>query len=152
MTALPLTAAPKRRAVDHPVGWTREAIVATATRAADGVVLSFHPRLHRENAVYFDGLVLFGEQLNAQAPGSGNRFLESAAAVLLSSDDPIETVGHRRLRNLLLAGRFLHGGSWLALAGSTLDDPARRELTKDLAYEWIESYVLRPSATLGRCT
>src|SRR4051794_31490604 len=55
---LSLPAAPKRRAVQHPGALTREAIIATASRVADHVTLSFHPRLHWENAVYFDGLVL----------------------------------------------------------------------------------------------
>ena len=90
--ALPTAAAPKRRAVRHLGPLTREAIIATASRVADRVTLSFHPRLHWENAVYFDGLVLLGEQMELRNLGSGTRFLDRAASVLLDSDDPIETV------------------------------------------------------------
>ena len=89
---LPSLAAPRRRAVLHPAALTREAIIATASRVADRVELSYHPRLHWENAVYFDGLVLFGEQMELMSPGSGIRFLERAASVILHSDDPIDTV------------------------------------------------------------
>lgn len=85
-------AAPKRRAVQHPGPLTREAIFATASKVADRVVLSFHPRLHWENAVYLDGLVLLGEQMDSRTPGSGSRFIERAASVILDSDDPIDTV------------------------------------------------------------
>ncbi|HEV3484189.1 MAG TPA: glycoside hydrolase family 88 protein, partial [Vicinamibacterales bacterium] len=85
LLALPATAAPKRRAVQHPVPLTREVIIAKASKVADRVTWSFHPRLHWENAVYFDGLVLFGEQVD-------RRFIERAADVILHSDDPIETV------------------------------------------------------------
>ncbi len=90
--SFPLLAAPKRRAVQHPGALTREAILATSTKVADRVTLSYHPRLHWENAVYFDGLVLLGEQMELRAPGSGSRFVERAASVILNSDDPIETV------------------------------------------------------------
>jgi rhamnogalacturonyl hydrolase YesR len=192
--ALPLAAAPRHRAVRHSGPITRADVIATATRAADRVTWTFHPRLHWENAVYFDGLVLFGEQLNAQAPGSGDRFIERAAAVLLQSDDPIDTVywgdgtafGQAALdlyrvlpandprRPALLATlagpmRFaehairatpstaaprdpwwIPGGygtrfwqddlymvvPWLSMYGATGD-----ELARNLAYEWIESYV-----------
>lgn len=89
--SLPASAA-KRRAVQHPAPPTRQEIVATASRVADRVTWTFHPRLHWENAVYFDGLVLFGEQMELREPGSGARFLDRAAAVLLGSDDPIDTV------------------------------------------------------------
>jgi glycosyl hydrolase family 88 len=90
--SFPALAAPRRRAVEHPGALTREAIIAKASKVADRVTLSFHPRLHWENAVYFDGLVLLGEEMERQAPGSGSRFIESAATVILHSDDPIETV------------------------------------------------------------
>jgi hypothetical protein len=55
-------------------------------------VWTFHPRLHWENAVYFDGLVLWGEQMQEWEPGAGYRFYDRAASVLLDSDDPIDTV------------------------------------------------------------
>ena len=91
--SFPTHAASKRRAVQHPAGpLTRDAIIATSSRVADRVVLSFHPRLHWENAVYFDGLVLLGEQMELHSPGSGTRFIERAASVILESDDPIDTV------------------------------------------------------------
>ena len=90
--SLPIFAGPKRRAVAAPSALTHESITATASRVADRVTWTFHPRLHWENAVYFDGLVLLGEQMELRAPGSGVRFLEKAVAVILGSDDPIETV------------------------------------------------------------
>jgi len=90
--SLPAAAAPKRRAAQHPGALTREAIVATASRAADRVAFSYHPRLHWENAAYLDGLVLLGEQMDLRAPGSGSRFIERAASVILESDDAIGTV------------------------------------------------------------
>lgn len=37
----------------------------------------------------FDGFVLAGEQMNVHEPGSGDRFIERAAKVLLESDDDI---------------------------------------------------------------
>lgn len=76
----------------HPGPLTRAAIVATASKVADRVVLSYDPRLHWENAVYFDGLVLLGEQMNLRSPGSGSRFIDRAASVILYSDDAIDTV------------------------------------------------------------
>ncbi|MGZ4777931.1 MAG: glycoside hydrolase family 88 protein [Thermoanaerobaculia bacterium] len=85
-------AASRRRAVLHPAPLTHEAIITIASRVADHVALSYFPRLHWENAVYFDGLVLLGEQMNVRVAGSGDRFLESAASVLLNSDDAIDTV------------------------------------------------------------
>jgi hypothetical protein len=90
--SIPTMAASWRRAVDPPVALTPESIVALASRAADRVELSTEPRLHWENAVYLDGLVLFGEELNRRAPGSGDRFIERAASVILNSDDAIDTV------------------------------------------------------------
>ena len=90
--SIPTMAASRRRAVEPPVSLTPDSIVALASRAADRVALSTEPRLHWENAVYLDGLVLFGEQLNARHPGSGDRFIERAAAVILDSDDAIDTV------------------------------------------------------------
>ena len=90
--SFPTHAASKRRAVQHPGPLTRDAIIATTSRVVDRVVLSFHPRLHWENAVYFDGLVLLGEQMELRSPGSGSHFIERAASVILDSDDPIETV------------------------------------------------------------
>jgi rhamnogalacturonyl hydrolase YesR len=90
--SLPLAAASRRRAVQPPATLTRDAVVATATMVADAVTLWHDPRLHWENAVYFDGLVLLGEQMEAQAPGSGGRFLDRAATILLESNDAIETV------------------------------------------------------------
>lgn len=191
--SLPVLAAPKRRVVHHPAPLTPEAIVAASSNVADRVTWTFHPRLHWENAVYFDGLVLFGEQMNARTPGSGDRFINRAADVLLNSDDPIETVywgdgtafaqavmdlyrvlppGDPRREALLakLAGPmsfaqhairatpadapprdpwWISGGygarfwqddlymvvPWLALYGE------QNELARNLAYEWIESYV-----------
>ena len=85
-------AAPRRRAVQQPASLTPESLTVVATRVADRVTWTYHPRLHWENAVYFDGLVLLGEQLNSRQPGSGDRFIDRAAAVILDSDDPIETV------------------------------------------------------------
>ena len=76
----------------HPGPLNRDAIVATASRIADRVVLSYSPRLHWENAVYLDGLVLLGEQMELRLPGSGSRFIERAASVILDSDDAIDTV------------------------------------------------------------
>ncbi|HYI10695.1 MAG TPA: glycoside hydrolase family 88 protein [Thermoanaerobaculia bacterium] len=90
--SVPMVAAPKRRAVQQPAALTPEAIIAAASKAADRVTLSFHPRLHWENAVYFDGLVLLGEQMELRSPGSGGRFIERAVSVILGSDDPIDTV------------------------------------------------------------
>jgi len=92
LVSLPLLAAPRRRAVEHPGSVTREEMVAEAIRVADRVAWTYHPRLHWENAVFFDGLVLLGEQLELRDPGSGQRFIDRAAEVLLLSDDPIETV------------------------------------------------------------
>jgi rhamnogalacturonyl hydrolase YesR len=85
-------AAPRRRAAQHPATPTREGITATASRVADRVVWTYAPRLHWENAVFYDGLVLFGEQMELRAPGSGQRFLDRAASVLIESDDEIDTV------------------------------------------------------------
>jgi rhamnogalacturonyl hydrolase YesR len=85
-------AAPRRRAVAHPAPLTHDRIIATASKVADRVTLSFHPRLHWENAVYFDGLVLLGEQMNLRSSESGDRFIDRAASIILESDDPIETV------------------------------------------------------------
>jgi hypothetical protein len=90
--AATIVAAPKHRAAEHPGALTRDAIVATATRVANRVTLSFDPRLHWENAPYLDGLVLLGEQLELRAPGSGTPLIERAASVILDSDDRIETV------------------------------------------------------------
>lgn len=92
LVSLPLAAAPRRRTVQHPVTLTAEAIVATASRAAGPVTFSFDPRLHWENAVFLDGLVLLGEQMNLRSAGSGNPFIERAAAVLLNSNDDIDNV------------------------------------------------------------
>ncbi|MGZ5444937.1 MAG: glycoside hydrolase family 88 protein [Thermoanaerobaculia bacterium] len=92
LLSLPAGAASKRRAVQHPHALTRDAVIAMASKVADRVTLSYHPRLHWENAVYFDGLVLFAEQMELRSPGSGSRFLDRAASVILESDDPIETV------------------------------------------------------------
>jgi len=78
--------------VQPPVGLSPESIIAIASTAADRVELSTEPRLHWENAVYLDGLVLFGEQLNQRMPGSGDRFIERAASIILNSDDAIDTV------------------------------------------------------------
>ncbi|HEX2122167.1 MAG TPA: glycoside hydrolase family 88 protein, partial [Thermoanaerobaculia bacterium] len=119
--SFPGLAAPKRRAVQHPPALTSSAVIATASRVADRATWTFHPRLHWENAVYFDGLVLLGEQMNRRAPGSGDRFLDRAASVLLQSDDPIETV---------------HWGDGTAFAQAALDlyrvlpasDPRRQAL------------------------
>lgn len=91
LVAYPSFAAPRRRAASHPAPFTRETITAAATRVADRVTLSYAPRLHWENAVYFDGLVLFGKALNQRSPGSGTRFIERAADVILNSDDAIES-------------------------------------------------------------
>ncbi|HEX7709105.1 MAG TPA: glycoside hydrolase family 88 protein [Thermoanaerobaculia bacterium] len=76
----------------HPVPLTREVIKAAAAKVADRVVWTYAPRLHWENAVFFDGLVLLGEQMELESAGSGDRFLQRAASVLLESDDAIETV------------------------------------------------------------
>lgn len=89
--SLPLTAA-KRRAAAHPAALTRESITAVAARAANRVTISYARRLHWENAVYFDGLVLLGEQMELRDPGSGVPFIERAVSILLNSDDAIETV------------------------------------------------------------
>jgi len=90
--SLPAAAASKRRAAEHPGALTRDAIVATATRVADRVSLSYDPRLHWENAPYLDGLVLLGEQLELHSPGAGAPLIERAATILLDSNDAIETV------------------------------------------------------------
>ncbi len=76
----------------HPGPRTRAEIIAIASKVADRVVLAHDPRLHWENAVYFDGLVLFGEQLEREAPGSGAPFLNRAASAILHSNDAIDTV------------------------------------------------------------
>lgn len=122
---LPLAAA-KRRAVAHPAPLTRESITAIASRVADRVTISYAPRLHWENAVYFDGLVLLGEQMELHSPGSGVPFIERAASVLLNSDDAIETV---------------HWGDGTAFAQSAMDlyrvlpptDPRRPALLEKLS-------------------
>ena len=92
LLSIPAVAVPRRRAVAPPAALTADAIIAIATRAADRVALGTEPRLHWENAVYLDGLVLFGEEMNRRAPGSGDRFIERAASVILDSDDAIDTV------------------------------------------------------------
>jgi rhamnogalacturonyl hydrolase YesR len=92
LLSVPSLAAPKRRAVRAPSALTRESITAMATKVADRATWTFHPRLHWENAVFFDGLVLLGEQLELQQPGSGQRFLDRAASVILESDDDIANV------------------------------------------------------------
>lgn len=124
--SLPMFAAPKRRAVGQPAALTRDALTTAATRIADRVTWTFHPRLHWENAVYFDGLVLFGEQLELQSAGSGTRFLDKAASVLLHSDDPIDSI---------------HWGDGTAFAQASMDlyrvlppgDPRRPALLATLA-------------------
>lgn len=202
-----LFAATRHRAVAIPAPPTRDAIAAIATKVANRVTLSYAPRLHWENAVYLDGLVLLGEQLNVRAAGSGNALIEHAAAVLLNSDDSIGDVywgdgtawaqaaldlyrvlppsdSRRQALLGLLAGpmRFAEhavrdtpasapprdpwwvaGGygtrfwqddfymvvPWLALYGSAEDGLPANELARNLAYEWIESYVYehRPSSS-----
>ena len=92
LSTVSLLAAPRRRVVQHPAPLTHQAIIDAASRISDRVTWTFHPRLHWENAVYFDGLVLFGESMDARSSGSGSRFIDRAAAVILESDDPIETV------------------------------------------------------------
>lgn len=92
LLSFPALAAPRRRAVDAPNAPVPDSIVFVASRAADHVELSFAPRLHWENAVYLDGLVLFGEQLNKRNAGSGDRFIERAASIVLNSDDDIANV------------------------------------------------------------
>jgi hypothetical protein len=124
-TSLPLTAA-KRRAAAHPAALTRESITAIASRAANRVTISYAPRLHWENAVYFDGLVLLGEQMELRNPGSGVPFIERAVSILLNSDDAIETV---------------HWGDGTAFAQSAMDlyrvlppnDPRRPALLEKLS-------------------
>lgn len=203
----PLSASPRRRAVEHPTPRSRDAYIAAATRVADRVTWTYHPRLHWENAVFFDGLVLFGEQLEQRSPGSGTRFIDRASSVLLQSDDPIETVswgdgtafaqaaldlyrllppGDPRREALLetLGGPmqfaqhairvrpadgaprnpwWVEGGygtrywqddlymivPWLALYGTSEGGSAGNELARNLAYEWIESYLYdhRPDST-----
>jgi len=86
VVAQSLLAAPRHRAVQHPARPDRKAIAAIATKVADHVSLSYAPRLHWENAVYLDGLVLLGQQLQSQA------LIDRAASVLLNSDDPIDDV------------------------------------------------------------
>ena len=91
----PALAAPRRRAADHTNALTADSLTLLATKAADRVDLhkfSFAPRLHWENAVYLDGLVLFGEQLNLRNPGSGDRFIDRAATIIVESNDEIDTV------------------------------------------------------------
>lgn len=174
-------------------------MIAKAIRVADRVTWTYHPRLHWENAVFFDGLVLFGEQLELRTPGSGQRFIDRTASVLLLSDDPIETVhwgdgtawaqsaldlyrvlppgdpgrdalvsklegplqfAQHAVRVAPSAGTprnpwWIEGGygtrfwqddlymvvPWLALYGSSQDTLPGNELARNLAYEWIESYV-----------
>lgn len=198
--AHPLLAAPKRRAVTHPPALTSEAIAARVVRVADRVVIDFDPRLHWENAVYFDGLVLAGEAMNLRRAGSGDALIERAAAILLDSNDNIETVDwgdrtafmqaamdlyrvlppsdSRRARLLALAAGpmkfaehairitpadgpprdpwWIAGGygtrfwqddlymvvPWLASYGAT-----GNELARNLAYEWLETYVYEHRAT-----
>jgi rhamnogalacturonyl hydrolase YesR len=195
-----LSAAPRHRAVVHPATPSRAEIAAIATNVANHVSLSYAPRLHWENAVYLDGLVLLGEQLNAQA------MIDRAASVLLESDDDIDQVywgdgtayaqaaldlyrvlpasdARRPAALALLAGpmRFaehavrdtpasaaardpwwIAGGygvrfwqddfymvvPWLALYGSSQEGLPANALARNLAYEWIESYVYdhRPSS------
>ena len=110
----------------HPGPLNRDAIVATASRIADRVVLSYSPRLHWENAVYLDGLVLLGEQMELRLPGAGSRFIERAASVILDSDDAIDTV---------------YWGDGTAFAQAAMDlyrvlppsDPRRQALLKTLS-------------------
>jgi hypothetical protein len=202
-----LLAAARHRAVATPQPLNRETIAAIGTKVANRVSLSYAPRLHWENAVYLDGLVLLGEQLNAQSGGSGTPLIEHAADVLLNSDDAIDQVywgdgtawaqaaldlyrvlppsdSRRQTLLTLLAGPmafaehavrdtpafapprdpwWIAGGygtrfwqddmymvvPWLALYGSAHDGLPANDLAKNLAYEWIESYVYdhRPSAT-----
>ena len=85
---VPVFAAPKRRAVAPPAPLDRARLIATATKVADRGTWTYHPRLHWENAVYFDGLVLFAEQ----APSVREQYFNRVASILLESDDPIETV------------------------------------------------------------
>jgi rhamnogalacturonyl hydrolase YesR len=202
-----LFAAARHRAVATPAVPTREAIAAIATKVANRVSLSYAPRLHWENAVYLDGLVLVGEQLNARTAGSGNGLIERAADVLLNSDDAIDQIywgdgtawaqaaldlyrvlpssdARRPALIALLTGPvsfaehairdtpasapprdpwWIAGGygtrfwqddmymvvPWLALYGSTQNGLPANEQARNLAYEWIESYVYehRPSQT-----
>ncbi|MDQ3280199.1 MAG: glycoside hydrolase family 88 protein [Acidobacteriota bacterium] len=190
----PLAHAAKRRAAGHPSGLTPEGIIAIARRVADRVTWTYHPRLHWENAVYFDGIVLFGEQLELRQAGSGRKYYDLASWVILNGDDPIETVywgdgtaygqaamdlhrllatGDARREQLLtkLEGpmRFAEHAMranaataaprepwwtpsgygarywqddlymvapWLAMYGAS-----GNELARNLAYEWIESYL-----------
>jgi hypothetical protein len=192
--------------VAAPAPATREAIAAIATKVADRVALSYDPRLHWENAVYLDSLILLGAQLNAQKAGSGTALIDRAADVLLNSNDAIADVywgdgtawaqaaldlyrvlpptdSRRSALVGLLAGpmRFaehavrdtpavapprdpwwIAGGfgtrfwqddmymlvPWLALYGSNQDGLPGNELARNLAYEWIESYIYdhRPAA------
>jgi hypothetical protein len=203
--SFPLSGAPRRRAVQPPAPLDRARLLAAAATVADRVTWTYHPRLHWENAVYFDALVLLGEQMNARTPGSGTKYLDRVAAVLLESDDPIETVWwgdgtafgqatldlHRVLppsdprRAALLtklegpmrfaehamratpssaAARdpwWIEGGygarfwqddlymlvPWLAMYGSSRDGLPANELARNLAYEWLESYVHEHRAT-----
>jgi len=92
LLTIPAIAAPRRHSVDHATAVTTESIVTLATRAADRVQLSFDPRLHWENAVWLDGLVLFGEELNRRNAGSGDRFIDRAASIILDSNDDIAHV------------------------------------------------------------
>lgn len=149
-----LEAAPRRRAVGHPGAPTREAIVAAASRAAMRVQLAHDPRLHWENAVWLDGLVLFGAQLNAHTPGAGDRFLERAAQVLLQSNYKIDVIhwadGTAWTQAAPRDPWWVEGGygarywqddlymvvPWLALHGAQ-----GNELARNLAYEWIEAYM-----------
>lgn len=155
--------------------------------------------------MYFDGLVLFAEQV----PEVREKYIERVASVLLDSDDPIETVWwgdgtafgqpaldlYRLLppsdprRAALLTKldgpmRFaehamrvtpsngaprdpwwIEGGygarfwqddlymlvPWLSMYGSSQDTLPGNELARNLAYEWIESYVYEhriPSTSL----
>lgn len=116
----------KRRVVQQPATLTPDVLSAVAARVADRQTWTYDPRLHWENAVLFDGLVLLGEQMNLRRPGSGDRLLNRAAAVLLESEDRIDTV---------------HWGDGTAFAQAVLDlyrvlppgDPRRERLLATLA-------------------
>ncbi len=88
---LPLFAA-RHRTVEHPLA-QRASIRDLAVRVAESARIDqFQPRLHWENAPFLDGLVLLGEELNREQPGSGDALIERAAAVILESDDDVESV------------------------------------------------------------
>ena len=89
LLALPVAAAPKRRAVAHPTTppLTRDSIIATTARIANRTTIpAFEPRLHWENVPYLEGLLLVAEQTNDQA------LIARVENVIFGSGDDINSI------------------------------------------------------------